>query len=546
MAKNAVLILIDALRYDAVEDPNAARLLTPNIYSLMEGGFVRRAIANGCATHFALPSVFTQTFPLDHGGYNNGIRERPKSFVELLKAAGFDTHLMAAANALGRSMSYERGFNVVHTAADYRYQVGYRIDKTLLYELELAEKGERDRKEATKIVAKELDLILKSVEEAVNDTETTLWPAALRRLNRNMARNCPAERALLARNPGAVMDKLRKLPTRLYWQGLGKEKIGAAQLFFWRLRESLNWRTRSAALKIGFPMFPLGSFQVVAREFFGGICKLVRQHNSPWFYYIHVMDVHDCRSLSRPFHALCRLKYLPRWLAARRRGKTKRKFLYDSALMYVDEHIGKFLETLDRLGLKDDTLIVATGDHGYHWAESPRSGKSDLGFRSHYEDIDVPILVSGADIPPSKGGLLDSMSVAATLLEGLCVASHPSFKGISAFAEGKDAIITENAGRGNADLSRRDLYFTITTRTHKLFVLLRGHTIETLDLYDLVNDPREMNDLSENEDLGPVKKALLGHLFDQRHDLMAARGVTLEDYTSSSPEPQPRLEGMPS
>ncbi len=45
---------------------------------------MRRAIANGQTTQFVPPSIFTQTYPLDHGGYNNGIRGRPQSFEEQL------------------------------------------------------------------------------------------------------------------------------------------------------------------------------------------------------------------------------------------------------------------------------------------------------------------------------------------------------------------------------------------------------------------------------------------------------------------------------
>ena len=57
----------------------------PNLSFLKKKGLFSEIIVNGQATKFVMPSVFTQTFPLDYGGYNSVIKKRPKSFVEILK-----------------------------------------------------------------------------------------------------------------------------------------------------------------------------------------------------------------------------------------------------------------------------------------------------------------------------------------------------------------------------------------------------------------------------------------------------------------------------
>ncbi len=77
-AKSAILLVIDALRYDVLTNPTARRRVAPNLARLAERGFVRRANANGQTPQFVPPSIFTQTYPIDHGGYNNGIRGRPR------------------------------------------------------------------------------------------------------------------------------------------------------------------------------------------------------------------------------------------------------------------------------------------------------------------------------------------------------------------------------------------------------------------------------------------------------------------------------------
>ena len=38
------------------------------------------SITNGHTTKFVMPSLITQTFPLDFDGYNKVIKNRPKSF----------------------------------------------------------------------------------------------------------------------------------------------------------------------------------------------------------------------------------------------------------------------------------------------------------------------------------------------------------------------------------------------------------------------------------------------------------------------------------
>ena len=67
------------------------------------------------------------------------------------------------------------------------------------------------------------------------------------------------------------------------------------------------------------------------------------QSNSPWFYFIHLMDLHQ------PF-------YLPDKFNQKEFGLTR----YDQMVSYIDEWIGKFLEHVDF----KNTLLVFTSDHG--------------------------------------------------------------------------------------------------------------------------------------------------------------------------------------
>ena len=70
--------------------------------------------------------------------------------------------------------------------------------------------------------------------------------------------------------------------------------------------------------------------------------KLLKS-KSPWFYFIHLMDLHQ------PF-------YLPDEFNQNKFGLTR----YDKMISYIDEWIGKFIKNIDF----KNTLLVFTSDHG--------------------------------------------------------------------------------------------------------------------------------------------------------------------------------------
>lgn len=532
---NALLYLIDALRFDVVADIAAMRVLTPALARVAERGITRRVVANAQSTQFVLPSLFSQTYPLDYGGYNNGIRERPATFVECLQNAGYETHLVGTCNQMGISLSYDRGFDTVHSAVDYRHLIRYRIEKTLQYEISLIDRGEQTEAEAIGKIVTEMRLLLETVLSVDAQLDKSMWPRRLRKLNDKIVAACPGELKILEETPESIIWKLRSLPSGLVWRSLGLTKIGRFQRLYWRIRESLNWRSREFFMTIGFPLFPLGYIQTLASDATKGLQSIIAGAKKSWFVHTHFMDAHDCRSLSRPLRSLYRLKFLPRWLGAKRANLTQRKFLYDAALMDVDEQFEKLLNQIEADGQLENTIIVITGDHGYAYAYSPRNEKKDLGFRTHFEDIDVGLIVAGGDLTEAKSeGLVDSMAVTATLLDILEVPPHPSFKGRSLLRDTRTHVVSENGGRGNADLERRDLFFTVTSEKYKLMAALKGDTLVPSELYDLSADPLELSNLVEDSSLASAKEALLSVLKGERADLFAMRGLVEPSHAASA------------
>ncbi len=87
---------------------------------------------------------------------------------------------------------------------------------------------------------------------------------------------------------------------------------------------------------------------------------------------------------------------------------------YLACVSYVDAQIGKLLDELDRLGLRENTIIVLWGDHGWHLGDYGIWGKA-----TNYEVATrVPLIVS----PPGgrDGAVSDSLVELEDIYPTLC------------------------------------------------------------------------------------------------------------------------------
>jgi hypothetical protein len=115
----------------------------------------------------------------------------------------------------------------------------------------------------------------------------------------------------------------------------------------------------------------------------------------------------------------------------------------------------------------------------------------------------VPLLVRAPWMnAPAREGLFDSMAASATVLHALDVKPHPAFEGRSVFAGGKDIVVSESCGSGNADAR-----------------------LELVQLFDLANDPDELVDVANRAESKPVVDGLVGALARERARLFALRGA---------------------
>lgn len=85
----------------------------------------------------------------------------------------------------------------------------------------------------------------------------------------------------------------------------------------------------------------------------------------------------------------------PRAYPAERSGALKA--LYDGAIHYMDAEVGAFLDQLGPLGLRDDTVVIFTADHGESFVEHHFA----LHLEVYNDLLQVPLIVS---LPALSGG----------------------------------------------------------------------------------------------------------------------------------------------
>ena len=171
---------------------------------------------------------------------------------------------------------------------------------------------------------------------------------------------------------------------------------------------------------------------------------------------------------------------------------------YYGSVTFMDEQLGKVLDELERLGLRDSTAIVFTTDHGYHLGEHGFWQKANL----HEEVVRVPLIVSVPGINPGRTSsfveLVDLYPTWTDLLE------LPTPKGL----HGKS--LTTILRNPNAKV--RDTALSIHNRAGGGLRSARWHYMnydgKGEELYDMIKDPDQYtNVVSDSKYAAILKKA---------------------------------------
>ena len=173
---------------------------------------------------------------------------------------------------------------------------------------------------------------------------------------------------------------------------------------------------------------------------------------------------------------------MPQWNADY--GVQRFRELYFGEISHLDAAVGRLLSKLDELGLRENTLVVFTSDHGEMAGAHGLFGKGVM----YEEALHVPLLIRapGQVVGRRIGMPAATVDLMPTLLDYAGGAPDDKAEGISL----RPAIEGAAADEDRIVFSEyRD--FCATTREWKL--VTRRRTLEPAALYNIAEDPYELH-----------------------------------------------------
>ncbi|MGB4709624.1 MAG: sulfatase [Fuerstiella sp.] len=169
---------------------------------------------------------------------------------------------------------------------------------------------------------------------------------------------------------------------------------------------------------------------------------------------------------------------------------------YYASVTFMDEQVGRILDELERLNLRQSTAIVFISDHGYHLGDHTFWQKSNL----HEQVTRVPMMIS---VPGISAGRSDSIVELVDLFPTLCeVAGLPipnDLHGVSLLPVLKNTAATVKEGAVSfakgASWRTSDWSFM-------------QYPDGSAELYDMHNDPGQFTNLAEDSRYQAVRSKL--------------------------------------
>jgi arylsulfatase A-like enzyme len=164
--------------------------------------------------------------------------------------------------------------------------------------------------------------------------------------------------------------------------------------------------------------------------------------------------------------------------------------LYAAKVSMIDTWFGKFMEKVGELGLLDNTLIIVTSDHGHQLGEHGISGKCPAGM--YPELIDCVLMIrhpQGTGAGRRSSALVQHHDIPATILHQLEISPPYELDGrdLTPIIEGRSVKVRDYATCAYA--------MNVWCRDDR-YVLICRNTGEEPQLYDLNNDPQQMESVA--------------------------------------------------
>jgi arylsulfatase A-like enzyme len=186
---------------------------------------------------------------------------------------------------------------------------------------------------------------------------------------------------------------------------------------------------------------------------------------------------------------------------------------YYAIISHLDSQIGRILDHLEKSGKMDNTYIFYTADHGLAAGNHGLVGKQNM----YDHSMRVPLIVVGPDVPKNKkidsDVYLQDVMASTIDLAGLPKPEYIDFNSLMPLISGEQ---TESHYPAIYGCYKSDLQRMIRSDGYKLIAYPK---LKTLKLFDLKNDPDEMNNLAELPEYQAKKKELFDGLLTLQKEM---------------------------
>ena len=172
---------------------------------------------------------------------------------------------------------------------------------------------------------------------------------------------------------------------------------------------------------------------------------------------------------------------------------------YYATITFMDAQVGRILDELDRLGLRDSTAVVFTSDHGYHLGDHTYWQKNDV----HEQVTRVPLIIDAPGLEPGRSGsVVELVDIYPTVSElaGLEPPAKTQGKSLVPILERPEAEVKDGAisfAKGTSWRTRDWAYIRYKNGAE--------------ELYDMRADPDQLTNLArDSQHAAQLKKMAAG------------------------------------
>lgn len=494
MKPNILILTLDAFRRDRTSLHGYSKPTTPNLERLVERAVVcENASALSSWTQPSLLTAFTSSRPFDCGGFDDGVKGRRSLFDELAswgyKTIGISTTPWVTGFFGYKFQIEERHFSLNALLGCYTAQMSSYLERWHC--------GKVDADETFKTLKPIMSRLSLAVSRFMRARGDRNYLASLvdQILHAHM-------RDFYNRGPDYLREHLANRPVPKSHEWLGAK---------WKWARSPLWLAREAAKRLSDSVVGLISPSAAIlrryrnKRFMDGsaLASRIIAHaasaDEPWCIWAHFHDTHY------PYLAGAGPRWYrdSRYYIARTGGTARpenvfdepglaRSELYDAAMLYTDEQIGRVVRAVG-----DRAIIAIAADHGEELGDHGDWGHH---FRLYEHNVAVPMMFAGPGVRKTRvAGLTTLLDFAPTIAE-MCGAK-PDFmwRGLpvthSDIAK-RDHVILETVYGGTCDLRIRPPYVAVRTKDSKFLwkehrdakdrFVCRGD-----ELYRLDSDPGE-------------------------------------------------------